>query len=64
MTWIRALALVSTTCEWSRLPLGPIVATVQLDEWAPSPIYLSTGVLLVPLIRMIEKVGTKEGDDD
>ena len=43
---IRALALVSTTCECSRLPLGPIVATVQLDDWASSPIYLSSGVLL------------------
>lgn len=42
MTWIRALALVSTTCECSRLPLRPIVATVQLDVWASSPIYLSS----------------------
>ena len=28
------------------LPLGPITATVQLAEWASSPIYLSMGVLL------------------
>ncbi len=46
--------------QGSRLPLGPIVATVQLDEWAPSRIDLSTGVLLVSLDPMIEKVGTND----
>jgi hypothetical protein len=41
---IRILALVSRTRDCRRRPLGPINASVLLDEWASSSIYLSTGV--------------------
>ena len=50
----------ATTCEWSRLPLWPIVATVQLDEWAYQsdiPVHWRSSVSLDP---MIEKVGTND----
>lgn len=46
MAETKALALVSTTWEVSRRPLGPTTATAQLDVWASNPIYLSMGVLL------------------
>ncbi len=45
MKLISAMALVSRTWDCNRLPLGPMTVTVQLDEWASRPIYLSIVVI-------------------
>ncbi len=43
---ISTRALVSKTFDCNRRPLGLTTATVQLYEWASSPICRSIGVLL------------------